>query len=84
MQLTVKLTVKPNGEIEDAETNRARSTALDEGVERCIHEAAVGVRLRPGGLSASTVTATWELHPPKAPFALAFYRGLLQDERSLC
>lgn len=67
--VAVQLTVKANGEIEDAETNRARSTALDEGVERCIHEAAVGVRLaeRPGGLTASTVTATWELHPPKAP-----------------
>jgi hypothetical protein len=67
--VAVQLTVKPNGEIEDAETNRARSTAFDEEIERCVHEAAVGVTLseRPGGLRASTVTTTWELHPPKAP-----------------
>ena len=47
----------------------AVKAALDEGIEACVLEAvrAVTFTVRPGGAGHSTVQATLELHPPKAP-----------------
>lgn len=67
--VAMQLTVTPKGEITEVTPYPFRSTARDEAIEACVLDAvrAVTFAERPGGAGHSTVQATWELHPPKAP-----------------
>lgn len=67
--VAMQLTVTQKGEITEVTPYPFRSTARDQAIEACVLDAvrAVTFAERPGGAGHSTVQATWELHPPKAP-----------------